>query len=69
MHNLSVISVKFVGLVMALPIALICIFSPQLLTIWVGEQFAHLSSLIMDLTYSLDDDCSFPTIDPKLCCL
>ena len=46
MQDLSVVSIKFVGLVMALPIALICIFSPQLLTIWVGESFAHLSSLI-----------------------
>jgi membrane protein EpsK len=46
MQNLSVVSVKFVGLVMALPIALICVFSPQLLTIWVGESFAQLSSLI-----------------------
>jgi membrane protein EpsK len=46
MQNLSIVSVKFVGLVMALPIALICVFSPQLLTIWVGESFAQLSSLI-----------------------
>jgi membrane protein EpsK len=45
-HKLSVISVKCVGLVMALPIALICIFSPQLFTIWVGASFAHLSSLL-----------------------
>jgi len=45
-HNLSVVSIKCVGLVMALPIALICIFSPQLLTIWVGEEFAHLSVLL-----------------------
>ena len=53
MHNLSVISVKCVGLVMALPIALICIFSPQLLTIWVGEEFAHISSLIWILLIPL----------------
>ena len=53
MHNLSVISVKCVGLVMALPIALICIFSPQLFTIWVGEEFAHLSSLIWILLIPL----------------
>ena len=53
MHNLSLISVKCVGLVMALPISLICIFSPQLLTIWVGESFAHLSYLIWILLLPL----------------
>ena len=53
LHNLSVISVKFVGLVMALPIALICIFAPQLLTIWVGEQYAHLSTLLWILLIPL----------------
>jgi len=45
-HKLSIISVKCVGLVMALPIALICVFSPQLFTLWVGESFAHLSLLL-----------------------
>lgn len=37
---------KIVGLFMALPIALVCIFSPQLLTIWVGVKFAHVAPLI-----------------------
>ncbi len=39
-------TIKIMGLSMALPIALVCIFSPQLLTIWVGAEFAHLSPLI-----------------------
>ena len=52
-HKLSVISVKCVGLVMALPIALICIFSPQLFTLWVGGEFAHLSSLLWILLMPL----------------
>lgn len=39
-------SIKLVGLIMALPIALICVFSPQILTIWVGEEFADISLLI-----------------------
>jgi O-antigen/teichoic acid export membrane protein len=52
-HNLSVVSVKCVGLVMALPISLICIFSPQLFTIWVGKEFAHLSSLLWILLIPL----------------
>jgi len=37
---------KVVGLIMALPIALVCIFSPQLLTLWVGAEFAHLAPLV-----------------------
>lgn len=52
-HDLSVVSVKCIGLVMALPIALICIFSPQLLTIWVGEEFTHLSLLLWVLLIPL----------------
>lgn len=40
------VTVKCIGLFMALPIALVCIFSPQLLTIWVGAEFAHLTPLI-----------------------
>ena len=39
-------TIKCIGLFMALPIALVCIFSPQLLTIWVGAEFAHLAPLI-----------------------
>lgn len=52
-HSLSVVSVKCIGLVMALPIALICIFSPHLLTIWVGGEFVHLSGLIWVLLIPL----------------
>ena len=52
-RDLSVVSVKCIGLVMALPIALICIFSPQLLTIWVGEEFTHLSLLMWVLLIPL----------------
>ena len=52
-HDLSVVSVKCIGLMMALPIALICIFSPQLLTVWVGEEFTHLSILLWILLIPL----------------
>jgi len=44
---------------MALPIALICIFSPQLLTLWVGEEFAHLSTIIWILLIPLTMILSF----------
>lgn len=52
-HDLSVVSVKCVGLAMALPIGLMSLFSPQILTIWVGEEFAHLSLLIWTLLLPL----------------
>ncbi|KKG75479.1 lipopolysaccharide biosynthesis protein [Methanosarcina mazei] len=39
-------TIKIIGLSMALPIALVCIFSSQLLTIWVGKEFARLAPLI-----------------------
>jgi membrane protein EpsK len=53
MRVLSVVSVKLIGLVMALPISLVCIFAPQILTIWVGVEFAHLSLLLWVLLIPL----------------
>jgi O-antigen/teichoic acid export membrane protein len=46
MIHFSSTATKIVGLIMALPTALVCIFSPQLLTLWVGSEFAHLAPLI-----------------------
>ena len=46
-------SVRFVGLVMALPIGLICGFSKPLLTLWLGQDFAHLSGLMSLMTIHL----------------
>ena len=40
-------AVKFMGLAMALPAALICGFVPQLLTIWVGAQYTILAPLMI----------------------
>lgn len=39
-------AVKIMGLVMALPIGLICGFSPLILSLWVGPEFARLSPLM-----------------------
>jgi O-antigen/teichoic acid export membrane protein len=44
-------SVKIMGLIMALFIGLICGCAPQLLTLWVGSQFAFLAPLIILLTF------------------
>lgn len=37
---------KFIGLLIALPIALLCIFAPQLMTLWVGAEYVSLTPLV-----------------------
>lgn len=46
-------AVKLMGLAMALPIGLVCGFGPQLLTVWVGEEFVSLGPLMVLLTVHL----------------
>jgi len=46
-------TVKLMGLAMALPIGLVCGFAPQLLTVWVGPEFASLAPLMALLTFHL----------------
>jgi len=46
-------AVKLMGLAMALPIGLVCGFAPQLLTVWVGPEYANLSPLMVLLTAHL----------------
>lgn len=46
-------AVKLTGLAMALPIGLVCGFAPQLLTVWVGPEYANLSPLMVLLTIHL----------------
>ena len=46
-------AVKLMGLTMALPIGLICGFAPQILTVWVGAQYAFLAPLMILLTIHL----------------
>lgn len=40
------VAMRFVTLLLAFPVAYICIFSPQILTVWVGGEFAGLSDII-----------------------
>lgn len=37
---------RIVGILMALPVGLVCIFSSQILTIWVGEEYSYLAPLM-----------------------
>jgi len=46
-------AVKFTGLAMALPIGYICGFAPQLLSLWVGPEFARLSLLMVLMLFHL----------------
>jgi len=46
-------AVKLMGLAMALPIGLVCGFAPQILTVWVGGEFAFLAPLMVLLTVHL----------------
>lgn len=45
--SMSQSSVKFMGLAMALPIGLICGFSPLLLSLWVGPEFTKIWPLMV----------------------
>jgi len=46
MNRICRSAVKVVGMFVAPVLAFICVFSPQLLTLWVGKSFADLSSLV-----------------------
>jgi O-antigen/teichoic acid export membrane protein len=46
MTDIAGSAVKIVGMLMAPVLAFICVFSSQALTIWVGEEFAHLSGIL-----------------------
>lgn len=45
--NISKNTVKLTGLALALPIGYICGFAPQILSLWVGPEFAKLSLLMV----------------------
>jgi membrane protein EpsK len=46
-------AVRLMGFAMALPIGLACGFAQQLLTVWVGSEFANLAPLMIILVISL----------------
>ncbi len=55
--KITTVSVKMLGLLMAIPIGIIAGFATPLLTIWLGDSFAHLAPLmwlmILPLTINL----------------
>ena len=52
-NRISQQAVRFLGLVMALPIGLLCGFAAPLLTLWLGHEFQNLSWLLVALTAHL----------------
>lgn len=51
--NFTKSAVKIMGLLMALPIGLVCGFAPQLIGVWVGNEFSFLAPLMVLLTFHL----------------
>lgn len=45
--DLSKISVKLLGLLLAIPLGLICALAGDILSLWVGEEFRHLEGLML----------------------
>ena len=53
LQKLSSMGVKFMGLLLALPIGLITGFATPLLTLWLGDEFAHLAPLLWIMLFPL----------------
>ena len=53
LQRVSQLAVKFMGLILVLPIGLICGFSRPILLLWLGEDFLHLQPLLIVLTMHL----------------
>ena len=51
--RISRLAVKFMGLILVLPVGLICGFSRPILLIWLGKNFLHLQPLLIILTVHL----------------
>lgn len=53
LEKLSVSGVKFLGLLLALPIGIITGFASPLLSLWLGEDFIHLTPLLWIMLFPL----------------
>lgn len=62
--NLSKNAVKLMGLTMALPVGIICGFSPIILSLWVGPEFSKLSPLMWLLIGPLSANMAVLTLFP-----
>lgn len=39
-------TMKLIGLMMALPISLLCVFAPEVYSLWIGPEYIHLTPLV-----------------------
>lgn len=62
--DLSYISVKFLGLALAVPIGLVAGFAPSLLRVWVGEEFVYLSPLLWLIVLPMSINLAFASLYP-----
>jgi membrane protein EpsK len=64
LKNMMISAVKLMGILMAIPVGLICGFSQQIVLIWVGEKFVFLAPLIILLTLHLSINLSILPLFP-----
>jgi len=55
---------KVVGIILAMPVAFVCVFSAQIFTIWVGPSFTNLSPVLFLMLFVLAGSLSFTPIIP-----
>lgn len=53
MVDMTVVFVKFLSLSMTVPIVIVCVFSQEILTLWVGPEFSHLYIVVWFVTLPL----------------
>lgn len=53
MVEITVAFVKFLSLSMAIPVVVVCVFSQEILSIWMGEEFKHLYVVVWLVTLPL----------------
>lgn len=44
--NIARLGIKFLSLLMAMPLAYVCVFSPEIFEFWVGGQYVHLKDAV-----------------------
>ncbi len=46
MVSIAILGIKVLSLLIAMPLAYVCIFSPEIFTFWVGEEFVYLDDTV-----------------------
>jgi O-antigen/teichoic acid export membrane protein len=53
MIGITVVFIKFLSLLMTIPIVVVCVFSQEILSAWMGEEFEHLYVVVWLVTLPL----------------